>query len=201
MLTGTIGSEPALPAKAAGFPPAPPAGILTRFLALAKSVKNNKNYTVAIGTALGLEGAEQIGPDMATVQPDLTAKIMGNTVVIPWGWGGNGAYLDLCEMTSNEARAYSIHGFGTPSGLRPVSQDVWRTSTRLRGSPNAPAPISHGARRTSRDIARSTKLPLSALRIPHRTAHQPNQRLNHAKTILHAQQRRGQSSRLRAIPR
>ncbi len=73
VLTGTNGSEPALPAKPAGFPPAPPAGILTRFLALARTVKNHKNYTTATGDILGLEGAEQTGPDMATIQPNITA--------------------------------------------------------------------------------------------------------------------------------
>ncbi|MGI9088907.1 MAG: hypothetical protein ACR2HH_14385 [Chthoniobacterales bacterium] len=118
VLTGTIGSEPALPAKPAGFPPAPPAGILTRFLALAKSVKNNKNYTVAIGTALGLEGPEQVGPDVATIQPDLPAKIMGNTVVIPWGWGGHGAHLDICEIQVDrgDGKGFVMLTFDTTPG-------------------------------------------------------------------------------------
>jgi hypothetical protein len=73
VLTGTSGTEPALPTKPAGFPSAVPAGILTRFLALARTVKNHKNYTTPIGEILGLEGATQTGPDMATIQPDITA--------------------------------------------------------------------------------------------------------------------------------
>lgn len=118
VLTGTNGSEPALPAKPAGFPPAPPAGILTRFLALARTVKNHKDYTTAIGDILGLEGAEQTGPNMATIQPDITAKIAGNAVTIPWGWGGHGAFLDICEIQVDrgDGKGFVMLTFDTSPG-------------------------------------------------------------------------------------
>ena len=98
VLTGTTGTEPVIPAKRVGFPPAVPPGILTRFLFLVNAIKNHKNYTVPIGKILGLEGAEQTGPDMATIQPAIDAAISGNHVAIGWGWGGNSAYLDMLEI-------------------------------------------------------------------------------------------------------
>jgi len=29
---------------------------------------------------------------------DITAEISGTRVAVGWGWGGNGAYLDICEI-------------------------------------------------------------------------------------------------------
>ena len=98
LLTGTVGSEPAIPAKRAGFPPAVPPGILTRFLLLVNAIKNHKSYTPAIGQILGLEGAQQTAPDLTTIQPAIDATISGNHVAIGWGWAGNSAYLDLLEI-------------------------------------------------------------------------------------------------------
>jgi hypothetical protein len=117
VLTGISGSEPALPAKPAGFPTAVAAGILSRFLALAKTVKNHKNYTPAIGEILGLEGAEQTAPDLATIQPDITAKIAGNRVEIPWGWGGNGAFLDMIELqVDRDEKGFVLLAYDTTPG-------------------------------------------------------------------------------------
>lgn len=118
VLSGTAGSEPALPTKPAGFPTAPPAGILTRFLAMAKSVKNNNNYNKPMGDILGLEGPEQTGPDMATIQPEITARIFGNAVQIPWGWGGYGTYLDICEIQVDrgDGKGFGMLTFDTTPG-------------------------------------------------------------------------------------
>lgn len=97
-LTGATGAEPAVPTKPAGFPSAVPPGILTRFLALARAVKNHKKYTVPIGEILGLEGAEQAGPDLTAIQPEIEAILTGNHVEISWGWGGQRAFLDMLEI-------------------------------------------------------------------------------------------------------
>ncbi len=97
-LTGSTGTEPALPTKPAGFPPAVPAGILPRYLALVKTIKNHKNYTASIGHILGIEGAEQTAPDLSTVQPVLGASVSGGTVKITWGWSGDSAFLDMLEL-------------------------------------------------------------------------------------------------------
>ena len=40
---------------------------------------------------------------MATLQPDLTARISGERVDVGWGWQGNRAALDLCEIQVDRA--------------------------------------------------------------------------------------------------
>jgi hypothetical protein len=94
-------------APPAGMPMAPvfptsvavvPLGIEVRFRALVQLIKPHGNYNEAIGEALGIEGAEQTGPDLMTIQPEIEATIGGNRVEIDWGWGGQGEFLDLCEI-------------------------------------------------------------------------------------------------------
>ena len=83
------------------FPTAVPAvapGVEARFRALVKQIKANSNYNSSIGEALGIEGAQQTGPDLTTLQPDISAAVNGNHVEIPWGWGGYAAFLDQCEI-------------------------------------------------------------------------------------------------------
>jgi hypothetical protein len=65
-----------LPPSAAPVPPVFPAavpavapGIEGRFRALVKQIKAQASYNEAIGQALGIEGAQQTGPDFATLQP------------------------------------------------------------------------------------------------------------------------------------
>jgi hypothetical protein len=88
---------PVLPTLPAAVPAVAP-GVEVRFRALVQSIKTNLNYNEAMGDALGIEGAMQTGPDLTTVQPDIDALISGNHVNVKWGWGGNVAYLDMCEI-------------------------------------------------------------------------------------------------------
>ena len=55
-------------------------------------------YTPPIRQALGIEGTEQTGPDMATIQALLTLSIIGNAVLIGWGWQGFRQFLDMLEI-------------------------------------------------------------------------------------------------------
>lgn len=87
-----------VPVLPAGFPPAVPAGIVARFRALVRRVKAILNCTPTIRQALGIEGAEQTGPDMATLQAILTLSIIGNAVLIGWGWQGFSNFLDMLEL-------------------------------------------------------------------------------------------------------
>jgi hypothetical protein len=73
-------------------------GIEVRFRALVKQIKGHPAYNEAIGAALGIEGAEQTGPDFATLAPDINAAITGTNVFIDWTWGGYSAFLDMCEI-------------------------------------------------------------------------------------------------------
>jgi hypothetical protein len=78
-------------------------GIEARFRALVKQIKAHPNYNQSIGEALGVEGAQQAGPDLATIQPQIAVKISGNHVAIDWGWQGYVAYLDMCEIQVDRA--------------------------------------------------------------------------------------------------
>jgi hypothetical protein len=85
---------PTLPAAVTAVVP----GIEARFRTLVKQIKAGANYNAAIGVALGIEGAQVAVPDLATLQPVLIARISGGRVEIGWGWQGNRAALDLCEI-------------------------------------------------------------------------------------------------------
>lgn len=85
---------PALPATVAVSAP----GIEGRFRALVQVIKASPNYNAAIGEALGIEGSQQAGPNLATVQPQIDAVLIGGAVNVKWGWNGNAAFLDLCEI-------------------------------------------------------------------------------------------------------
>jgi hypothetical protein len=78
--------------------PAVAPGVEVRFRALVKQVKGSPAYNEATGAALGIEGAQQTGPDFTTIQPDISATISGTHVEVGWGWGGNAAFLDICEI-------------------------------------------------------------------------------------------------------
>lgn len=88
---------PVTPALPDAVPAVAP-GIEARFRVLVKQIKANANYNVAIGDALGIEGAQQTPPDFTTLQPQIEATANGNHVDVDWGWQGYSAYLDLCEL-------------------------------------------------------------------------------------------------------
>ena len=121
-LTRIGGTPPASGAPVAPvFPTAVPAvapGIEVRFRALVQLIKANPNYNEAIGLALGIEGAQHVGPDLTTVQPVISAVISGNHVNIKWGWGGNSAYLDVCELQVDrgDGKGYGLLAFDTTPG-------------------------------------------------------------------------------------
>jgi hypothetical protein len=73
-------------------------GIEARFRALAQRIKTHPNYNVSIGEALDIEGAQQTGPDYATLKPEFTLILNGNRVEIAWNWGGYGSFLHQCEL-------------------------------------------------------------------------------------------------------
>jgi len=98
--------------------PAVAPGIEARFRALVQLIKANANYNTAIGLALGIEGAQQTGPDLTTIQPIIDAMISGNHVNIKWGWGGNSAWLDICEIQvdRNDGHGYGLLTYDTTPG-------------------------------------------------------------------------------------
>jgi hypothetical protein len=103
------------------FPTAVPAvapGIEVRFRALVQIIKANPGYNETIGLALGIEGSQQVDPDLTTVQPIIDAIISGNHVNVKWGWGGNSAYLDICEIQVDrgDGKGFVLLAFDTTPG-------------------------------------------------------------------------------------
>jgi hypothetical protein len=93
-MTLPLFTAPALPSGVAPVNP----GALDRLFALVQLIKDGGKCTDAIGTNLGLFGSAQAAPDLSTLQPAITATILGSQVNVKWGWGGNSAFLDSCEI-------------------------------------------------------------------------------------------------------
>ncbi len=85
------------------MPTAVKLGIEARFRALVQRIKLNANYNTSIGEALGVEGPEQSGVDLSTVQPRLKLKLSGGAVQVGWGWGGHGKELDMIRLEVDRA--------------------------------------------------------------------------------------------------
>lgn len=108
--TGTV-----LSALTTFTPPTLPTGVvavnngaLTRLFALAQQIKDSGKSTDAINADLQIVGSAQTAPDLSTLQPIIAATVSGASVQIKWGWGGNAAYLDSCELQVDRGDG---HGF------------------------------------------------------------------------------------------
>jgi hypothetical protein len=121
-LTRDGGSPPAtgtpVPPTLPAAVPAVAPGIEARFRALVKQIKANPNYNTSIGEALGIEGAQQTPPDYTTLQPEIDATLDGNQVDVDWGWGGYGAFLDICEIQVDrgDGKGFVLLAFDTTPG-------------------------------------------------------------------------------------
>jgi hypothetical protein len=110
------GGDPGAEPGPAGFPPAVPAvapGIEARFRELVRYCKSQPAYTPSVGEILGIEGAEQTGPDFATFKPLLTLKLDGGQVIVGWGWQGQVKFLDMIEIHVNRGNGYVMLTYDT----------------------------------------------------------------------------------------
>jgi hypothetical protein len=101
------------------FPAAVPAvapGIEGRFRSLVKQIKANGSYNAAIGEALGIEGAQQTGPDYTTLQPNISAAINGTRVDVGWDWSGFANFLDQVEIQVDRGQGFVALAFDTTPG-------------------------------------------------------------------------------------
>jgi len=126
--TITTAGKAAVPTAVATAAPVPPTfpdpvpavapGVEPRFRLLVKQIKANANYNEAMGEALGIEGPQETGPDLSTVQPVFDVEIIGNRVEVGWGWGGNAAFLDMCEIQVDrgDGKGYVPLAFDTTPG-------------------------------------------------------------------------------------
>lgn len=108
---------PVAPVFPAAVPSVAP-GIEGRFRALVKQIKAHANYNPAIGAALGIEGAAQNAPDLASLRPEIEARANGNRVEVAWGWGGHSAHLDMLELQVDrgDGRGFALLAFDTTPG-------------------------------------------------------------------------------------
>ncbi|MGH8092548.1 MAG: hypothetical protein ACREIF_03625 [Chthoniobacterales bacterium] len=83
-------------------------GIETRFRTLVRRIKAHPAYNPSIGEALGIEGAENAGVNLARVKPQLTLKVSGGAVMVGWGWSGHGAQLSMIRLEVDRAGGQSF---------------------------------------------------------------------------------------------
>ena len=109
---------PALPVAdpaPSGLPavvPVPP-GALNRIFSLIKVFQESGGYSDSIATDLGTVGTAATAPDLDTIQPVIKAKVVGGKVAIDWGWGGNGAFLDMIQIQVDRGQGYADLTFDT----------------------------------------------------------------------------------------
>jgi hypothetical protein len=116
--TGTAPGGQNVPVLPANFPPAVPPGITPRFRQLVKRLRGMSKFTDAMAAALDVQGADQPGPDLTTVQPDIDVTLSGSHVEVDWGWGGNVNYLDMCliQVDRNDGKGFVDLCYDTTPG-------------------------------------------------------------------------------------
>ena len=103
---------PVPPTFPTAVPPVAP-GIEPRFRSLVKRIKAHPSYNAAMGAALGIEGSEQSGPDLTTIQPNIRAEVSGTYVLVEWGWGGHSEALDMCEIEVDRGQGFVLLAMDT----------------------------------------------------------------------------------------
>jgi hypothetical protein len=137
------------------FPTAVPAvapGIEGRFRALVKQIKAQASYNAAIGEALGIEGAQQTGPDYATLQPNISATINGTRVDIGWDWGGFANFLDQLELEVDRGQGFVLLAIDTTPGYTdnqpfpttPTYRAIYRLADNRVGQWSKPVSVTVG---------------------------------------------------------
>ena len=121
----------AAPALPAGVVPVNP-GALTRIFALVQNIKNGGLCSDTNAGILGIVGSDQPGPDFTTLQPVISAVIVGGQVQVKWGWGGYAAWLDNCEIQVDrgDGKGFVMLTMDTTPGYTdtqpfPAAHTVW----------------------------------------------------------------------------
>ena len=119
------------PALPAGVAPVN-TGALNRIFALVQTIKDSGKCSDANATNLGIVGTTQTGPDLTTVQPVISVSLSGNQANVKWGWGGNSAFLDSCEIQVDRAdgKGFSLLTIDTTPGYTdtqtiPIASAKW----------------------------------------------------------------------------
>jgi hypothetical protein len=107
-------------------------GAQARIFTAVQAIKEGGKCTPAIGDDLGILGSDKLPPDLTGVQPVIDASISGHQVFIKWGWGGLGAYLDMCELQvdRNDGKGFVLLAYDTTPGYTdtqpfPAVKTIW----------------------------------------------------------------------------
>ena len=85
----------------------------------------------SIRTDLGIVGTEKSAPDLETVQPVFTARIVSGQVFIDWKWGGLSDFVDLFRLQVNRGAGWVDLAYDTTPGYTdtapfPTPPAVWK---------------------------------------------------------------------------
>jgi hypothetical protein len=107
-------------------------GSLNRIFTLVQSIKDSGKCTDAIATDLGIVGTENVTPNLAVIQPPLSAVLNGDHVDIKSGWGGQGKSLDSMELQKDWGDGKGFVYLATLTGVTfkdtahlPAARTVW----------------------------------------------------------------------------
>jgi hypothetical protein len=121
-------TAPALPTGVTAQNP----GAADRLFALIKQIKDSGKCTPDIAANLRIVGSEETGPDLTSVQPVISAAIVGNQSIVKWGWGGYADYLDSCEIQVDrgDGKGFVLLTIDTTPGYTdtqpfPTARTVW----------------------------------------------------------------------------
>jgi hypothetical protein len=124
---------PPLPAAVGGLPAvvAVDAGALTRIFSLVQVMQESPAYTDIIAIDLGTLGTEVTGPDMGTIQPEFTVRLVGGQPFLDWNWGGNRAHLDMVQLQVDRGTSFADLAYDTTPGYTdtaplPATPTKWK---------------------------------------------------------------------------
>ncbi len=93
-----LAANVAFPSSPGAIPTAVTPGVVARFRVFVDFLRGLAGFGPDVAAALRITGAQQSGPDMATLKPVLPLLLQGGHVFIDWGWGGYGTDLDAVEI-------------------------------------------------------------------------------------------------------
>ena len=127
--TGTSGAAVVIPVfTSPAMPPADPApgglpavvpqpaGALTASSSPSKTMLESTGYLDSIGTDLRIVGTETAVPNLETVQPLFTVRIVSGQVFLDWNWGGLSDFLDMLQLQVNRGAGWVDLAYDTTPG-------------------------------------------------------------------------------------
>lgn len=133
---------PALPpadTAPGGLPAVVPrsAGALTRIFTAVQAMRDATGYLDSIGTDLRIVGTEKTAPNLETVQPEFTVRIVAGQVFIDWNWGGLSEFLDLFQLQVNRGAGWVDLAYDTTPGYTdtnpfPIALALWKYRGQYR---------------------------------------------------------------------